>query len=50
MQEIIEAAWQDLALLKDSTTLATINEVIEQLDKGKVCVAEPMDNCDWQVN
>jgi len=50
MQEIIEAAWQDRELLKDSTTLATINEVIEQLDKGKLRVAQPMGNGDWQVN
>lgn len=50
MQDIIEAAWQNRELLKDSNTLSTINEVIEQLDKGKLRVAEPLENGDWQVN
>ncbi len=50
MQDIIEAAWQNRELLKDSTTLSTINEVIELLDKGKLRVAEPLENGDWQVN
>lgn len=50
MQDIIEAAWQNRELLKDSNTLSTINEVIEQLDKGKLRVAEPLENGDWHVN
>ncbi len=50
MQDIIEAAWQNRELLKDSNTLSTINEVIEQLDKGKLRVAEPLADGNWQVN
>ena len=49
MQQLIEAAWENRELLKDEKTLATIRDVIEQLDKGKLRVAEPKGN-DWQVN
>jgi len=48
-QSIIEKAWDNRELLKDSQVLATIKEVIEQLDKGQVRVAEPTAN-GWQVN
>jgi 2,3,4,5-tetrahydropyridine-2-carboxylate N-succinyltransferase len=48
MKEIIEAAWQNRELLKDKKTLNSINEVIEQLDKGMLRVAEPVGNA-WQV-
>jgi 2,3,4,5-tetrahydropyridine-2,6-dicarboxylate N-succinyltransferase len=50
MQSIIEAAWDDRALLKEKNTLNAINEVIEQLDKGKLRVAEPKKDGTWQVN
>lgn len=49
MKEIIESAWTNRALLKDSKTQDTIREVIEQLDKGKIRVAEPIKN-GWQIN
>lgn len=49
MQKIIEAAWENRELLKDSKTQDTIREVIEQLDKGKLRVAEP-NGADWKVN
>lgn len=49
MQKIIEAAWDNRELLKETKTQETIREVIEQLDKGKLRVAEPKGN-DWQVN
>jgi 2,3,4,5-tetrahydropyridine-2,6-dicarboxylate N-succinyltransferase len=49
MQQIIEAAWENRELLKDEKTLATIREVIEQLDKGKLRVAQP-NGSNWQVN
>jgi 2,3,4,5-tetrahydropyridine-2,6-dicarboxylate N-succinyltransferase len=49
MQQIIEAAWENRELLKDEKTLSTIREVVEQLDKGKLRVAEPKGN-EWQVN
>lgn len=49
IKQIIEKAWIDRSLLQDATTLATINEVITQLDLGKLRVAEKINN-DWQVN
>ena len=49
MQDIIEAAWNDRELLKSADTQATIRSVIEQLDKGKLRVAEPTTS-GWQVN
>jgi len=49
MQQIIEAAWENRELLKEETTQNTIREVIEQLDKGTLRVAEPKGK-DWQVN
>ncbi|MGZ4118989.1 MAG: 2,3,4,5-tetrahydropyridine-2,6-dicarboxylate N-succinyltransferase, partial [Bacteroidia bacterium] len=49
MQQIIEAAWENRELLKDEKTQNTIREVVEQLDKGKLRVAEPQ-GADWKVN
>ena len=49
MQQQIEAAWENRELLKETKTQATIREVIELLDKGKLRVAEPIGN-EWQVN
>ncbi len=49
MQKIIEEAWANRELLKESGTKAAILETIEQLDKGKVRVAEPADG-EWKVN
>ena len=49
MKEIIEAAWENRELLRETTTQDTIREVIEQLDGGKLRVASP--NTDgWIVN
>jgi len=50
MQEIIEAAWNNRDLLKDAKTIQTIETIIEELDKGKLRVAEPLGNGKWQVN
>lgn len=50
MRTIIEAAWDNRELLKESATIAAIEAVIEDLDKGKLRVAEPLENGDWQVN
>jgi len=49
MQEIIESAWNNRELLKDSKTQDAIREVVEQLDKGKLRVAEPTGE-GWKVN
>ncbi|MEE4196589.1 MAG: 2,3,4,5-tetrahydropyridine-2,6-dicarboxylate N-succinyltransferase [Bacteroidales bacterium] len=48
-QNKIELAWEDRSLLKDQETLDAIREVIELLDKGKLRVAEPVNN-GWKVN
>lgn len=50
MKEIIEKAWENRALLKDATTIQAIESVIEDLDKGRLRVAEPLENGEWQVN
>lgn len=50
MQDIIEAAWHNRGLLQDKHTVNTINEVIEQLDKGTLRVAEPNNDGTWKVN
>ena len=49
MRDIIEAAWEDRSLLEQESTQNTIRQVIEQLDLGKLRVAEPTAN-GWQVN
>ena len=49
LQEIIENAWEDRALLKEQTTINSIREVIDLLDTGVLRVAEP-NGSDWQVN
>lgn len=46
----IEQAWESRTLLKEAATQEAVRAVIELLDKGKVRVAEPLDNGDWQVN
>lgn len=49
MREIIEKAWDDRSLLTGTETQEAIREVIEQLDKGIIRVAEPVGD-QWQVN
>lgn len=50
MRQIIEAAWENRALLSEKETILGIEQVIEALDKGILRVAEPLDNGTWQVN
>lgn len=53
MQELkrkIEAAWEDRSLLVDLDIQKSIELVIEQLDQGKLRVAEPTNTGEWQVN
>lgn len=47
---IIESAWENRALLNEKTTVEAIEETIEELDKGRLRVAQPLENGDWQVN
>lgn len=49
MRDVIESAWNNRDLLEESETQETIRSVIEQLDKGKIRVAEPFEN-GWRVN
>jgi 2,3,4,5-tetrahydropyridine-2,6-dicarboxylate N-succinyltransferase len=49
LKPIIEQAWNDRSLLQQADTQDAIRAVIELLDKGKLRVAEPLEN-DWQVN
>ena len=48
-KEIIENAWNDRELLKDPQVVTTIKEVIEELDKGRLRIAEPSAD-GWVVN
>jgi len=49
-KEIIERAWENRELLKDKNTQIAVKTVVEELDHGKVRVAEPTDDGEWQVN
>lgn len=49
IQQIIENAWENRALLKYKETTTAIREVINLLDLGKLRVAEPTSN-GWHVN
>ncbi len=49
LQQIIENAWEDRALLNDEKTTSAIRNVINLLDKGELRVAEPIEG-GWQVN
>ena len=49
IKTIIEHAWNNRALLQETSTTDAIREVIELLDSGKLRVAEPVEG-GWQVN
>ena len=49
LETTINKAWDNRDLLQDPETIKAIREVIEQLDSGKLRVAEPTEN-GWQVN
>jgi len=49
MKEIIEKAWNDRSLLTSNETIEAIKAVIEDLDKGRIRVAEPLQG-GWKVN
>ncbi len=49
LREQIEQAWDNRELLKSATTQTAIREVINQLDKGLLRVADPVGNS-WTVN
>lgn len=49
LQQQVEKAWNDRTLLQSNETQNAIREVVEQLDKGLLRVAQPIEN-GWQVN
>ena len=48
-KKIIEQAWENRELLKDNKTQNAIREVIEELDKGRIRIAEHKGG-EWIVN
>ncbi|NNM16410.1 MAG: 2,3,4,5-tetrahydropyridine-2,6-dicarboxylate N-succinyltransferase [Bacteroidia bacterium] len=48
-KDIIDKAWEDRSLLKNKEVVEAIEHTIEQLDKGKLRVAEPSSS-GWQTN
>jgi 2,3,4,5-tetrahydropyridine-2,6-dicarboxylate N-succinyltransferase len=50
IKSIIEQAWEDRSLLKNEEVKNVIRGIIADLDKGKLRVAEPLENGEWQVN
>ncbi len=50
MKELIEAAWEDRAMLQNPEIIKAIEAVIDQLDKGLLRVAEPSDDGNWIIN
>lgn len=49
MQATIEQAWENRELLKDTAVQKVIRQVIEEVDKGRLRVAEPNGES-WKVN
>lgn len=47
---IIESAWEDRAILQTESARQAVEQVIEQLDQGKLRVAEPTQIGEWKVN
>ena len=47
--ETINNAWEDRTLLNEENTQNTIHQIIEEVDKGRLRVAEP-ENQNWKVN
>lgn len=49
-KEIIEQIWNDRSKLQIVENQEVVREIIDLLDKGKLRVAEPMENGKWTVN
>ena len=48
-RSLIETAWSNRDLLKETTYSDAVRAVIEEVDKGRLRVAEPV-GADWVVN
>ncbi len=46
----IEQAWTNRELLKEESTVSLIRNIVEEVDKGRLRVAEPAADGSWQVN
>lgn len=46
---LVEAAWNERGLLKETKYAEAVKSVIEEVDKGRLRVAEPLED-GWQVN
>lgn len=49
MKELIQAAFENRELIKEEKYKDAVRDAIEEIDKGRLRVAEPTDN-GWQVN
>lgn len=49
LQQLISEAWANRELLKESKYADAVRSVIEEVDKGRLRTASPLDN-GWQVN
>ncbi len=49
LQNLVSEAWDNRELLKDEKYSKAVRDVIEEVDKGRLRTAEPL-NGDWQVN
>ena len=50
MKQLIEQAWENRELLKETKTIQAVKDVVEQLDKGILRCAEQLADGTWQVN
>ena len=50
LRQTIESAWDNRDLLQETSTRDAINTIIEELDKGRLRVAEPGADGAWRVN
>ena len=52
LKKIIEAAWENRAMLQDETVREAVRAVVELVDKGRLRTAEPADpeRSEWRVN
>ncbi|WP_186757863.1 2,3,4,5-tetrahydropyridine-2,6-dicarboxylate N-succinyltransferase [Echinicola salinicaeni] len=50
LQTIIEKAWENRELLKEKDVQIAVKTVIDDLDTGKIRVAEPVEGGEWKVN
>lgn len=50
MRSLIEKAWEDRSLLTQPETIEAIEHIIEEIDKGRLRVAEPDGEGNWTVN